>query len=382
MYYLCSALIVTLYLLITMKKIYIYILSFVAATAANAQSQRGCLEPSLNRGPSECVWPGEIDGDGQVTNFDILPIGLTLGVRGQARQDASTDWSGQPANDWLVIDRSFSAVNYKHIDADGNGTIEVADADAVGRNYGRNRSRTSDASINGQVPLFVESRHLVQGQRATLEVVLGDDVTPVRNAYGIAFTIEYDADKVTRGSVDLTFDEAWLGSDLLSFADIDEQNGRIEAAITRKDHRGQDGWGPLGTLNLTIRDDILRDETQHQMPVRITNVRLIDAQNQTIGTFRPDAMVTFGLASGVETVAADQNISIYPNPAREAVQIRSSSDLRALSLYNLQGQMLISAQNIENQVFTLNTQDLSTGVYFLRVQTAEGIYAQKLEIAK
>jgi hypothetical protein len=360
-------------------------LTFCSLVGLDLQAQNinsNCSDPSFTRGFDACVWPGDTDGDGQVDNFDALSIGLAFGSYGNIRNDASTAWQGQPASDWLATTQGFNGLNQKHIDSNGDGLIDAADLDAIRYNYGANYSRPQDATINGAIPLWVESRNVLQGARLSLPILLGDNITPAENVYGLAFTIEYDATKARRGSIDIDFGGSILGSDLLEFFEHDEQAGKIEVTVSRKDWQNISSHGQLGTLNLTIRDDILRDGQGGIMNIRITNVRLIDNQNNIIGTFRPNTTLIYGLASGVAENTAAANMQIFPNPAQAEMNIRSSQLMQSAEIYNLQGQLVAAAKNIENNQFVFNTADLNSGLYLLQVQTATGRFSQKVQIAK
>lgn len=76
--------------------------------------------------------------------------------------------------------------------------------------------------------------------------------------------------------------------------------------------------------------------------------------------------------------------NIYPNPAREEVIIRSASGGRIenLEVYDLSGKCISSTAAILNSAFTLDVSSLSAGMYILRVSSATGIIAQKLQVVK
>lgn len=371
-----------------MKKIYPKfwaMLAFCSLVGLDLQAQNtnsNCSDPSFTRSLNDCVWPGDTDGDGQVDNFDALIVGLAFGSHGNIRSNATNIWQGQPATDWLATGQGFYGLNQKHVDSNGDGVIDAADLQAISDNYGVNYTRPQDASINGAIPLWVESRNVLQGARLSLPILLGDDITPAENIYGLAFTIEYDASKTRRGSIDLTFDGSILGTDLLEFMQHDEQAGKIEVMVSRKDWQNVTNHGQLGALNLTIRDDILRDGEGGIMQIRITNARLINNENDIIGTFRPNTTLIYGLASGVAENIAAANTQVFPNPAAAELNIRSSQMLQSAEIYNLQGQRVAAAQNIESNQFVFNTAELSSGLYLLQVQTAAGRFSQKVQIAK
>ncbi|OYT13155.1 MAG: hypothetical protein B6I19_06615 [Bacteroidetes bacterium 4572_114] len=73
------------------------------------------------------------------------------------------------------------------------------------------------------------------------------------------------------------------------------------------------------------------------------------------------------------------NVSIYPNPATGFVNIESTDMLKSVSLINYTGQVVYQTPVNNNQI-RINTNDLPTGVYFVRMETVNGISNQKLII--
>jgi hypothetical protein len=332
----------------------------------------------------DCVWAGDTDGNAQVDNFDILPISLASGRQGTTRANASILWQGQPSQDWGNAGTVNNLVDAKHIDTNGDGIIDQTDIQAVTQNYGQNYVRNSDASLNGDIPFFVENKLLTQGNRENLDIYLGDNANPANNIYGVAFTIEYDASKINQGSIGLDFTNSNLGADLMEFYRDESQLGRVEVAVARKDLQNTNVIGRIGTLNLTIRDDILRDMSSRNTDINITNVRLIDNQNSVIGTVRPVTTVTFDQASAIQHSTIAEQVRVFPNPANTQINIAltDATILQSVRLYAANGQLVFAQQSVDNQQLNINTADLASGVYMLQIITDKGSYSQRVQIAK
>ncbi len=73
------------------------------------------------------------------------------------------------------------------------------------------------------------------------------------------------------------------------------------------------------------------------------------------------------------------NINIYPNPATGFVNIESTDMLKSVSLINYTGQVVYQTPVNNNQI-RISTNDLPTGVYFVRMETVNGISNHKLII--
>lgn len=89
-----------------------------------------------------------------------------------------------------------------------------------------------------------------------------------------------------------------------------------------------------------------------------------------------DYETTFQLLSN-PGVAIDNSISIYPNPAKNNVNIHCNNTIKTIELYDVQGRVLQS-QVIDSQSSTMDISSKSKGVYFLKVVTEKGIKVEKL----
>jgi hypothetical protein len=72
------------------------------------------------------------------------------------------------------------------------------------------------------------------------------------------------------------------------------------------------------------------------------------------------------------------NLEVYPNPAKGILNLKSSSDLAILSIFNLAGQELLQVQNPGAHI---NLESLSAGTYLLKAYNKQGnVVVQKLVI--
>ena len=80
------------------------------------------------------------------------------------------------------------------------------------------------------------------------------------------------------------------------------------------------------------------------------------------------------LASG--EVIKSAKMSVYPNPIKDIVTIRTSDKVESATVYSATGQVVFTAKNIVNK--QINLSSLSKGVYFLQVQTDKGLTSTKV----
>lgn len=91
------------------------------------------------------------------------------------------------------------------------------------------------------------------------------------------------------------------------------------------------------------------------------------------------------IATGVNTVNADFNVSIFPNPATDALTIAINTiepGTSVISLYDIRGAVLTtSAETISNDfVKTISTRNIPSGSYFLNIEGAQNRVTKQITI--
>jgi hypothetical protein len=80
-----------------------------------------------------------------------------------------------------------------------------------------------------------------------------------------------------------------------------------------------------------------------------------------------------------------QEISLYPNPATDQIQITSSRSLNetVITLYNIHSQILLQQSPGFGNNFELSIPpDIGTGIYMLRIQSKEGVVTKKIVVGR
>jgi hypothetical protein len=78
----------------------------------------------------------------------------------------------------------------------------------------------------------------------------------------------------------------------------------------------------------------------------------------------------------------ESNISVYPNPAKEFIIVESTNDIRSIEITNYMGQVVHSVKAVEMTKRQVNTNTLSAGVYFVKVETDTGIEQVRIVISE
>lgn len=86
-----------------------------------------------------------------------------------------------------------------------------------------------------------------------------------------------------------------------------------------------------------------------------------------------------GITSIKNAITTDASVRAFPNPAKDLVQITAANPIESITLTDVSGKSLVNSMlDANNQLYTLNTSQLTTGTYVLRIQTNKGISIQRL----
>jgi len=107
--------------------------------------------------------------------------------------------------------------------------------------------------------------------------------------------------------------------------------------------------------------------------------------NTQTGTYLLDMTISKSI-SGIDFPSDNSRINVYPNPAREALNIDLSGYdglVTKMSLFSIEGKELYSNNEIQSyKINTIPVNALSDGVYLLYLQTSEGEINRKITIQK
>ncbi|MCB0644740.1 MAG: hypothetical protein KDC44_24010, partial [Phaeodactylibacter sp.] len=308
----------------------------------------------------DCVWPGDTDTNKVVNHFDLLNIGLGFGQTGPSRPNASTNWEAQFAFDWTTSTPN-SATNYKHADTDGNGLINADDTLAINLNWGLTHNLQGPPSEKTQLPIvqnlgalpfYVAPDTLIEGESASLGIILGESDSPANEVYGLAFSLTYDPSIVVPGSARVSLDNSWLGElndDLISIQQNQVASGRIDIGITRTDGQPISGFGEIARLEIVIEDNIFLNNADPEKGLGvmevvfgIENALLINHLEQEIGVniYETVAFI-LDLSDGLKEIDA-QNWTLHPNPSHQdwTLQAKSNTEAILVQVYQADGRLV------------------------------------------
>lgn len=331
---------------------------------------------------ASCVWSGDTDDDGIVNNFDLLPIGQHYGTTGLTRTNASINYTCQPAVDWGTSIQGMPSVDLKHVDTDGNALINSNDTNAIILNWAQIHLKNNNSLLTG-TDLYVDTSTTSPGDTVRLPIILGNISVP--NAYGIAFTVNYDPAGIDTNTVAIDFNNSWLGtinSDMIGIHKDFYDQGQTEVALTRINQTAMTGSGAIAHISFTIKDDVLPKSAFLRLDFDITNIRLIDPSGVIIPVtgVPTQILVTDGFTS-TETIFSKQEntLTVFPNPTTGQIQIQSLvEEIESILVYNLTGTVLYQEEHINKLNSSLDLKLLPTGVYIATIISKKGVQTVRI----
>lgn len=79
-----------------------------------------------------------------------------------------------------------------------------------------------------------------------------------------------------------------------------------------------------------------------------------------------------GFPAGIRSVSYTADISVYPNPATNVLNIQSSQYITDVSLTDESGRVISEVADVQSIRCQLNTTALSPGIYFVRISNGQG----------
>jgi Secretion system C-terminal sorting domain len=342
----------------------------VTVTDAN-----GCISIATDT-LTTCVWPGDTDTSGAVNVNDLLNIGLAFGATGGVRCRATTDssslctqWAGYKVRSWSQ--QTPSGMNYKHIDANGDGVINFADTFAIVRNWGltRNFGNGNPIEPRGAAPtLSIQASAIAPGQWAAFPIMLGDATNAATGVYGLSFAINYDPAVVDASSIYLTYEQNWLGTNILR---ISKNFGNsIETAISRTNLQNGSGVGQIATLRFKTRTGISARTTSFTIPapnVINATAQIVPTNGQTTNT---------SIITAIDEPEWAKQITLAPNPTNDKVSIATQNiEIQSIEVFDVAGKSLLkTTAAMVNEAINLP----NSGTYFLKIQTDKGYLTRKV----
>ncbi len=349
---------------------------------------------------SECVFPGDVNKDQTVNNFDLLPLGIGYGIYGTPRALAEQNitFYGHSAANW-TYNVAAGNINYKHLDGDGNGYIDISDKYAIDANYGRTHNTivpTNRLNSLAAIPLtlqFTADTVVAAGSTYTYinaDILFGTPAQPATNVYGVAFTVNYPAGMSVANTTYAQYDyNSWFGTgnQVLGLSHDNPTSGQLDLAYVRTNRANKSGNGRIALVSWVITDNINGrgiDNIMREFAASISNIRIIDRFNvekTSIGV-GDSTVVVYSTSTATDNQNTwQQAVQVFPNPVDDILNISlGETKGTSLQLQNALGQTVITDIIQDRNTAKLNVSILPAGVYTLTINTEKGNVTKKVVI--
>lgn len=337
---------------------------------------------------ADTVWPGDADANHIADNNDLLPVGLAYGATGPVRTVQGIVWQGDSADRWSQYFSIYApTVNYVHADCNGDGVVNSDDTLAIVTNFGLTHPKTNGYGTprSGAHSMHLEfSRDTVyDGQSLVAAVILGDAAIPFANIYGIAFTYNYDPLVYDTNSISFEYINSWLGdyTNSINISKTFPAPGVIKTAITGIDHLDRSGWGAIARFRGTITTDNINGIRRYVNTDYITDITAVDMKGDTIEVNTcVDSNLIIQWSTGIHDITGGDHIEIYPNPARDYIQVTSEHPMTQVQLYDGLGELMMDNHAGGETALSFDVSGLASGIYMVRISTVDGSTIRKVTI--
>ncbi|KXK38349.1 MAG: cellulosome anchoring protein cohesin subunit [Bacteroidetes bacterium OLB9] len=347
----------------------------------------------------DCVWAGDMNGDGRVSVTDLLALGRFIGISGNSRdQQQYPIRTGESADDWKWIQPS--GLNVKHLDADGDGIISEADAQSIHDYYSNIHQLVPEEVLAiKDYPFYLipSSTEVDSGDLLEIDILIGDNNFPVADLYGLAFGININPEMIDSASMFVEYGKnSWFTTGSPSMEMTKQpSDGVIHTALTKvlsivEDEIegikpvGSSGFGQIGRLVFIVEDEIegIRSDADYTtLRVRTNGIQIESAEGKKYQL--PDTYTDIKVRrKKTEPVPSEDKLIVYPNPAKDRVilHFNGRNHIKGYTLFDQMGAIIKSVDELDQQTAAINTSALADGVYFIKAVTSQGVITKKLVV--
>ena len=260
------------------------------------------------------------------------------------------------------------------MDCNGDGLVNAGDLAAIEANFSYQPQPGKVIGAEGEIPLYLDADTLLSGQIQSFPIVLGEDLLPAENIYGLAFSIQYDPEIIDGGSIQMNLQNSWLfkeGDVPLTFLSVDQANQLIHIAIARTDNSNLNGFGAIAHLSFqTIATE--SGNTSFQ----VVDATMISADETPILTLNRTTNAAVRTATSTYNMQVlKQKIQLYPNPVRSQLYIKAEGlQIERYSIFDANGRQLSQAIFERNLI---DVEAFEAGLYLLRLVTDQGVVTKR-----
>jgi Secretion system C-terminal sorting domain/Dockerin type I domain len=368
----------------------------------------------------DCVYKGDLNGDGRVSVSDLITLGKYLGLTGTSRTDSIYPyWGGQHADDWAFVQGNGS--NAKMVDANGDGQLTKSDMDAIDTNYGNfNNLVPNEVLAVKDFPFYLvlNSNDLDSGDVLIMDLYYGTAAKPVINGFGLAFELNLPSTVVDSASVTGSFDaNGWFanyGTTMQMFQQ--PRDGRIQAAFTKtglivedeldgfipmsfgsselivEDELdgfipGVSGNGRIGQVSLIVEDELdgfKSGDEYISATIQLQDIEVEDIDGSKYTVPSSEYQIKIRRDKITTPIPTPDKLIIYPNPTNDRLNLHFNGQniIKGYRVVDMMGQVVSQQTQIDNQSTSIGVGTYASGFYTVIVLTSEGTITRKVQVVR
>ncbi|NPD47618.1 carboxypeptidase regulatory-like domain-containing protein [Lentimicrobium sp. S6] len=229
------------------------------------------------------------------------------------------------------------------------------------------------------------------GQEATVGVVGETEILNIINSYSSQETpVEISLNNL---QVDMMANTVNGSANIKNFGPVNSDHMRLHLVLV-ENHIPEE-WQGNPELNFVERT-MFPDENgteldftavgENEYEFYLTLDDILDFEHCTIIAFVQDNLtkkiyngtsIDCSLITGINDVESN-SILLLPNPATDVVSIKSDEAINSIKVYNNTGQLMIRKSDCNTMTTPLKINELTDGVYFIKIATDNKEYTEKL----
>ena len=218
----------------------------------------------------------------------------------------------------------------------------------------------SDIQFSGTIPGKIEAENYVAmycvQQEPTTDIGSGEDAAPMAQGAWM----DYFVNVTSSGNYKVNFRVA----SAISGAQFELRNGSFVLASVNVPNTG--GWQTWQTVSANVA------LSAGQQTLRIYSTQ---TSNWNINWF--DAQIV----TSVQSVIGNQlSVKVFPNPFNSSATIFSEIKNCSIKIFDVMGNAIRSFSNVNQFPFTIDRENLSSGIYFLELRSENKVERMKLVI--
>jgi hypothetical protein len=323
---------------------------------------------NVNSCPSDSVWPGDINLDKTVNLIDGIYLAAAYNDSGIPRITPTTNWTPQYAVDWT---NSFnSGANHKHADCDGDGAVNITDAAAIALNFNSTHPKIAggsfskiSSSIYDPTITFGASSFAGTNTNVTIPMSVGDASKKVLGSNAVLFKIDANPLIIDGSTMLFSPSTGIVGiiDDIVVTQYKDVNSADLYVAFVKRNNGGFSGHGVMGQLSFKIKAN-----------ANLGNTTLAVSQPELFGPYMYQQPVqagptkTLSVVSGLKQNANISSISIAPNPFSNNFSVSNDKPISTYEVMDMTGKIILK-KNVNTNNFNVNTENLNSGIYFIKM---------------